>query len=210
MGPEITCLDAIRSAEHQWAPLQFSGLLCPRKTSLCPTSQLLDKPLLLLEGTAEQPAWSVGSCRLGLAPSQWLAGLAQHQLVVWGLRVLSPGHPREFSLAAGTWSKAHALKQLISDWKSYRHTGPACCPWAEKTSKTAKTSSHCAKIPLCRQDLGKTCLIWTSTGQQLPTTPKSGAGCSPSDVQGIMKFIWTVGSPSHNSDGEILFVLLYW
>lgn len=184
MGPEVTCLGAIRSAEHQWAPPQLSGLLCPRKTFLCPISQLLDKFLLLLEGMTEQP--SVGSSRLGLAPWQWLSGLAQHHPVVWDLRVLSPGHPRKLGL---DWKSKHAAYEL-------------------KRPVKAKTGSCCSKIPLCRQNPGKTCLIWTSTGRQLPTAPESSAGCSPSDVQGIMKFIWMVGTPCHNSDGEILFVLL--
>lgn len=67
MGPEIARLDAVSSAGHPRAPPQLLGPPCPRKNSLCPTSLLLGKPLLLCKGMAEQPPGQ-GQLRAGVGP----------------------------------------------------------------------------------------------------------------------------------------------
>lgn len=168
MGPEVACLDAVSSAEHPRAPPQLSGPPVSRKD--------LSMPRIPATRQAPSPARGDGGAAplgQGCPPRRGWWGWYSTSLLSEVSKSPPLATPGGGSLEAGPEAKlmytsgdgeTHALKQPVSDWKSYTHSSRHAAHELKRPVK-AKTSSCCnypsAKIPQCRQGAGKTCLVWT-------------------------------------------------
>lgn len=135
MGPDVACLDAVSSAEHPRAPLQLSGPPVPERPLCAPHPGCSASPVSSVRGQQSSPLGAGAAPGAGWPPhSSWQG---------WHSTSLLSEIPESPRLAApGAFTGSRNLKQSPRSravgfrMEIIQTHQQACCPQAEKTSKS--------------------------------------------------------------------------